>query len=148
MSFEPEVLRFETSGDCDWILVELEDGSVLSIKPYIAQIARIGVDPGTGAPIYAVGTSFQLRYQSISKKPSQPQEFIRFKADKECPWIEVKIEDGSILRVKPNIVYISRVGVDPLGIPQYMIQIQAAIQVVKIPKELIKKPAQRSSMHT
>jgi hypothetical protein len=148
LSFETEILSFETSGECDWIQIELEDGSILVVKPYIAQIARIGNDPGTGAPVYAVGTSYQLRYQTISKKQVSFPEFIKFKTDKECPWIEVKIEDGSILRVKPNIVYISRIGSDPFGTPQYMIQIQAAIQVVKIPKELIRKPIQKTSMHT
>ena len=148
MSFETEILGFETIGECDWIQIELEDGSVIVVKPYIAQIARIGNDPNTGAPLYAVGTSYQLRYQIISKKHTPFPKFIRFKLDKECPWMEVRIEDGSILKVKPNIVYISRIGVDPLGTPQYMVQIQAAIQVIKIPKELIKKPIQRTSMHT
>ncbi|MEZ0289598.1 MAG: hypothetical protein ABWJ42_00705 [Sulfolobales archaeon] len=150
MTSEIELLSFETSNECDWITIELEDNNIISVKPYIAQIARVGNDPNTGAPIYAVGTSYQLRYVSLTpslKKISQP-EFVKFKADKECQWLEVKIEDGSVLKVKPGIVYVMRMAFDPMGVPQYLIQIQAAIQISRVPKELIKKPVGRVAMHT
>ncbi|MEL9929800.1 MAG: hypothetical protein QXJ51_03515 [Sulfolobales archaeon] len=150
MSFEAEILGFEVSGECEWIDLELADGSNISVKPYIAQIARIGSDPNTGAPVYAVGASFQIRYLSVSphKKPQTQPEFIGFKSRGECQWLEVKIEDGSILKVKPSIVYVMRVGFDPMGVPQYMVQIQTAIQILKIPKELIRRSSLKTSMHT
>ncbi|NAZ13342.1 MAG: hypothetical protein GU359_04215 [Desulfurococcales archaeon] len=148
LSIETEIMSFEVEGECDWMTAELEDGTVLAIKPYIGQIARVGYDPNTGVPIYAVGTGFQLRYISVQKRNHVFPELVKAKISGECPWINVKIDDGSILKVKPNIVSIVRIGVDPAGVPQYMIQIQAAIQVQKIPKELIKKPAHKTMMHT
>lgn len=148
MSLEPEILGFEVSGECEWILLELEDGTTLYVKPYIGQVARVGYDPNTGAPVYAVGTSYQIRYVGIQKKSYSYPEFVKAKTDRECPWLEVKIEDGSVLRVKPNIVSVVRIGVDPVGIPQYMIQVQAAIQVVRIPREIIRKTSQRTGIYT
>jgi hypothetical protein len=73
-------------------------------------------------------------------------EVVEFEAD-EFPWITIKLKDGSVLRFKVFVTGVLKIGNDPnTGIPIYSIQTQGAIQLVKIPKELIKKPSQSRAL--
>jgi hypothetical protein len=78
-------------------------------------------------------------------QPLGEVEVIEFEAE-EFPWITIKLKDGTILRFKVVVTGVMKVGHDPnTGIPIYSIQTQGVIQLVKIPKELIKKPGQPRS---
>jgi hypothetical protein len=56
-------------------------------------------------------------------------------------WSELKLEDGSILRVKMAVVSVSRVqGMwDPQGNPFYMVNMSPVMAVVEAPEHLRKK---------
>jgi len=69
-------------------------------------------------------------------------EVVEFEAE-EFPWITIKLKDGTVLRFKVVVTGVMRLGNDPnTGIPIYTIQTQGVIQMVKIPRELIKRPGQ------
>jgi hypothetical protein len=56
-------------------------------------------------------------------------------------WSELKLEDGSILRVKMTVLSVSRVigEWDPQGNPFYMVNMSPIIAVVEAPEHLRKK---------
>jgi len=67
---------------------------------------------------------------------------VEFEAE-EFPWVTIKLKDGTVLRFKVVVTGVMKVGNDPnTGIPIYTIQTQGVIQLVRIPRELIKKPGQ------
>ena len=67
-------------------------------------------------------------------------EVINFEIEDEPKWIKVKLEDGSVIQVKMEIVGIMRAGNDPnTGLPIYMLQAQNIIRLNQVPKDLIKK---------
>ncbi len=67
-------------------------------------------------------------------------EIIEFHTEDEPKWVTVKLEDGSVIQIKMEIVSIMRSGNDPnTGIPNYMIQSANIVRMVKVPKELIKR---------
>ena len=67
-------------------------------------------------------------------------EVINFEVEDEPKWVKVKLEDGSVIQVKMEIVGIMRAGNDPnTGLPIYMLQAQNIIRLNQVPKELIKK---------
>jgi len=69
-------------------------------------------------------------------------EVVEFEAE-EFPWITIRLKDGSVLRFKVVVTGVMRLGNDPnTGIPVYTIQTQGVIQMVKVPKELVKRPGQ------
>jgi hypothetical protein len=52
----------------------------------------------------------------------------------------VKLEDGSVIQIKMEIVAIMKGGNDPnTGLPLYMVQATNIIRMNKVPKELIRK---------
>jgi len=69
-------------------------------------------------------------------------EVVEFEAE-EFPWVTIRLKDGSVLRFKVVVTGVMRIGNDPnTGIPIYTIQTQGVIQVVKVPKELVRRPGQ------
>ncbi|MCL4356419.1 MAG: hypothetical protein M1460_00925 [Candidatus Thermoplasmatota archaeon] len=67
-------------------------------------------------------------------------EVINFEIEDEPKWIKVKLEDGSVIQVKMEIVGIMRAGNDPnTGLPIYMLQAQNIIRLNQVPKDLIKR---------
>jgi len=50
----PKVLSFEILKGCDPFELKLEDGSMLRVRIEPSSIARVGNDPNTGVPVYAV----------------------------------------------------------------------------------------------
>lgn len=67
-------------------------------------------------------------------------ELVGFELEEEPSWITVKLEDGSVIKIKMEIVAIIKGGNDPnTGLPLYMVQATNIIRMNKVPKELIKK---------
>ena len=67
-------------------------------------------------------------------------ELVGFELEEEPKWITVKLEDGSVIQIKMEIVAIMKGGNDPnTGLPLYMVQATNIIRMNKVPKELIRK---------
>ncbi|BBE41588.1 MAG TPA: hypothetical protein ENO38_04940 [Nitrososphaeria archaeon] len=73
---------------------------------------------------------------------SQP-EIIDFEIVKDCGWMELKLANGAILRVKVEPSAVAYAGNDPnTGLPIFSIQIGAIVQLAKVPRELMRRPGQ------
>ncbi len=67
-------------------------------------------------------------------------DIVGFETEEEPRWITVKLEDGSVIQIKMEIVAIMKGGNDQnTGLPIYMVQATNIIRMMKVPKELIKK---------
>lgn len=67
-------------------------------------------------------------------------DIVNFELEEEPRWVKVKLEDGSVIQIKMEIVAILRGGNDPnTGLPIYMVQATNIIRMNQVPKELIKK---------
>jgi hypothetical protein len=80
MSMPPqggELVEFETEGEENWTTLKLKDGSVLKFRSVVTAIFRIGNDPNTGLPVYAVQNSNAIRVVSI------PKELIKKEKEKD-----------------------------------------------------------------
>jgi hypothetical protein len=57
-------------------------------------------------------------------------------------WTEVQLEDGATLRLKPNVVVVTRIDsqYDPEGNPMYAVTAHQVMTVANVPAHL-KKPA-------
>ncbi|MGP6206761.1 hypothetical protein ACNF42_01815 [Cuniculiplasma sp. SKW3] len=67
-------------------------------------------------------------------------EIVNFEVEDEPKWVKVKLEDGSVLQIKMEIVGIFKNGNDPnTGLPVYVVQTTNIIRLNQVPKELIKK---------
>jgi len=74
--------------------------------------------------------------------PPGEVEVVEFEAE-EFPWVTIKLKDGSVLRFKVVVTGVLRAGNDPnTGVPIYMVQTQGIVQMVRVPRELIKRPGQ------
>lgn len=70
-------------------------------------------------------------------------DIVGFETEEEPRWITVKLEDGSVIQIKMEIVAIMRGGNDQnTGLPIYMVQATNIIRMMKVPKDLIKKGSQ------
>ncbi len=64
-----------------------------------------------------------------------------FKLEEEPKWITVTLDDGTVMQIKMEIIAIARNGNDVnTGLPIYMIQATNIMRLLKVPKDLIKKP--------
>ncbi|BBD73929.1 hypothetical protein HS1genome_2318 [Sulfodiicoccus acidiphilus] len=68
---EPTVVEFETEGEIPWVTIKLKDGSVLKMKVFVTGVIRVGNDPNTGLPIYAIQT------QPVIQNVKIPSELIK-----------------------------------------------------------------------
>ncbi|MHB1506764.1 MAG: hypothetical protein ACYCUZ_01730 [Cuniculiplasma sp.] len=67
-------------------------------------------------------------------------EVVNFEVEDEPRWVRVKLEDGSVIQVKMEIVGILKAGNQPdTGLPVYILQAQNIIRLNQVPKELIKR---------
>lgn len=67
-------------------------------------------------------------------------EIVEFQTEEEPKWVTVRLEDGSVIQIKMEIVSVMKNGNDPnTGVPNYMVQATNIIRMVKIPKELMKR---------
>jgi hypothetical protein len=72
---------------------------------------------------------------------AQVPEVQDFEMVKECGWMELKLANGAVLRVKVEPSAVAHVGNDPnTGLPIFSIQLGAVIQLAKVPRELIHRP--------
>lgn len=72
--------------------------------------------------------------------PPQGGDIVGFETDEDPKWITVKLEDGSVIQIKMEIVAIMKGGNDQnTGLPIYMVQATNIIRMVKVPRDLIKK---------
>ncbi|MCL4343425.1 MAG: hypothetical protein JRN26_05545 [Nitrososphaerota archaeon] len=73
----PELVDFADEGADHWVTLKLKDGTVLKVKMEIAGVMRMGNDPNTGIPIYAVQTTNVVRLaqvpQGLVKQPQGKQ---------------------------------------------------------------------------
>jgi len=68
---------------------------------------------------------------------------LEFEVLKGCGTFDLKLEDGSILHVLVEPSAVTRVGNDPnTGAPTYAITLGAIVALKKVPRELVRKPAQ------
>ena len=62
---------------------------------------------------------------------------------RSCDAFELKLEDGSLLRVRVEPSAVTRIGNDQnTGVPIYGISIGAIVTLLKVPRELVRKPTQ------
>ncbi len=67
-------------------------------------------------------------------------ELVGFDIDEEPKWLTVRLNDGSVIQIKMEVVSIARGGNDVnSGLPIYMVQATNIIRLQKVPKELIAK---------
>ncbi|MGC8569518.1 MAG: hypothetical protein ACP5LW_05890 [Nitrososphaeria archaeon] len=64
----PELVDFETEGGEHWITLRLKDGSVIKVKMEVTAVLRLGNDPNTGLPIYAIQSTNVIRMVSVPKE--------------------------------------------------------------------------------
>lgn len=66
-----------------------------------------------------------------------------FEVVKECGWMELKLSNGAVIRVKVEPSAVAFAGNDPnTGLPIFSIQLGAIVQLAKVPRELIRRPGQ------
>ena len=60
-------------------------------------------------------------------------------------WTEIKLEDGSVLRLKPSVVSAVRITDqwDPQGNPMYALMATNAMMVVEAPEHLKRPPGEK-----
>ena len=76
--------------------------------------------------------------------PSEP-EVVEFELEEEPKWVRLKVKDGAILQIKNDITAVVKVGYDSnSGIPVYSVQSAGIMRVKYVPKELLKKPGQKT----
>ncbi len=76
--------------------------------------------------------------------PSEP-EVVEFELEEEPKWVRLKLKDGTILELKNEITAVVKVGYDSnSGIPVYSVQSAGIMRVKYVPKELLKKPGQKT----
>jgi hypothetical protein len=62
-----ELVEFEIEGEDQWTTIKLKDGSVLKFRSLVTAVFRIGNDPNTGVPVYAIQNSNAIRLVNIPK---------------------------------------------------------------------------------
>ncbi len=70
-------------------------------------------------------------------------EVIGFDVEEEPKWITVRLQDGSVIQIKMELVSVARAGNDMnTGLPIYVVQATNIIRLQNVPKELISKKKQ------
>jgi hypothetical protein len=62
-----ELVEFEAEGEDSWTTLKLKDGSVLKFRSVVSAVFRMGNDPNTGLPVYAIQNTNAIRIVSIPK---------------------------------------------------------------------------------
>jgi hypothetical protein len=67
-----EIVDFTVEGGENRVRLKLADGSVLEVKMEITSILRVGHDPNTGFPTYAVQATNLIRLVHVPKELRKP----------------------------------------------------------------------------
>ena len=62
-----ELVEFEAEGEDNWVTLKLKDGTVLKCKSMVTAVMRMGNDPNTGLPLYAIMATNAIRFVTIPK---------------------------------------------------------------------------------
>ncbi len=60
-------MDFDAEGEDNWITLKLKDGSILKFRSIVSAVFRVGNDPNTGLPIYAIQNSNVVRIVNVPK---------------------------------------------------------------------------------
>lgn len=148
---EVKFLNFSVDREFEELILNLKDGTKLSVKPIIVSVAKTGYDPN-GFPMYniAINTEYSILDSKVGQmRPLQGPEIVGFDADKkEWGWVNLKLEDKSELSVRLSVGYIVRMPhpQNPI-LPIYQIILNITVKQVNIPKENIKKGGLGSTFH-
>ena len=63
-----ELMEFEVEGEDSWITLKLKDGSILKFRSLVTAVFRMGNDPTTGLPVYAIQNTNAVRMVNIPKE--------------------------------------------------------------------------------
>ena len=63
-----ELVDFDAEGEDHWIILKLKDGSILKFRSIVTAIFRVGNDPNTGLPVYAIQNTNAVRVVTIPKE--------------------------------------------------------------------------------
>lgn len=63
-----ELVDFDTEGEENWITLKLKDGSVLKFRSIVTAVFRMGNDPNTGLPVYAIQNTNAVRVVNVPKE--------------------------------------------------------------------------------
>ncbi|MFP3190479.1 MAG: hypothetical protein RXR31_03965, partial [Thermoproteota archaeon] len=133
------------------LILNLKDGTKLSVRPVIVSVAKVGYDPN-GLPMYniAINTEYTiLDSRGGQIKPLQGPEIVGFEADKkDWGWANLKLEDKSELAVRLSIGYIIKVPHPQNPIfPMYQIMLNVTVRQINVPKENLRKRDTGSTFH-
>ncbi|MCY0859053.1 MAG: hypothetical protein OWQ54_01345 [Sulfolobaceae archaeon] len=67
-SGEPEVVGFEGDTETGWLVLKLKDGTVIRFKVIVTAVLKVGNDPNTGMPVYAVQTQGVVQLVNVPKE--------------------------------------------------------------------------------
>ncbi|MFP3283105.1 MAG: hypothetical protein RXP97_03400 [Nitrososphaeria archaeon] len=71
---------------------------------------------------------------------SSPGELLDFEITKECGWMELKLSNGAIIKVKVEPSAVVYAGNDPnSGLPVFMVSLGAIVSLSKVPPEMIRR---------
>ncbi|MEN6444057.1 MAG: hypothetical protein ABFC71_09950 [Methanoregula sp.] len=119
----------------DWNIYRLEDNTVVKLKIILLRIIQeevhvMGVPPGIPMGgmqinnVVAIIPPEDLRHL----KEIEPIYDIKYETVKEN-WNEYVTDDGFVIRIKPNISQIDRLGkIDPRGDPLYGVNMQPTVK--------------------
>jgi len=65
---EPEVIGFDGESETQWITLKLKDGSIIRFKVIVTGVLKLGNDPNTGLPMYAVQTQGVMQLVHVPKE--------------------------------------------------------------------------------
>jgi len=148
---EFRLLNFEVDKELEELILNLKDGTKLSVKPVIVSVAKTGYDPN-GFPTYNIAINTEYTILDTKEGPiklSSNPEIVGFDANKkDWGWINLELEDKSELAVRLSIGYVVKMP-HPQNprLPFYQIVLNVTIKNINIPRENIRKTGSGSIHH-
>jgi hypothetical protein len=126
---------FETISE-PWNLYSLKDGSVLKFRLILIKLIPVSEDGVKGYAVNAGNAAGVLVPKKLKGSPSKSHGSDLKVAEKDIPykvisedWNSYKLEDGTILKIKPAISSVNRSKtIDAYGDPVYLINHQVLIK--------------------
>jgi len=126
----------------DWSRYDLSDNTILKVKIVLKMIKKrsagldIDLQPITVVLTNEQGTPDTRMYSPQELKAAIIQNEIRFVTVSQ-DWNEYVVDDGTRIRIQPMILRVSKTTkFDNHGIPTYMVDTQATVQVQPTRSEL------------
>ncbi len=115
-----------------WSYYILDDKTILKIKTVLISVFDEGKDPQNN-PMFVLQSVNVIGAippkELISKDPLDKIEDLEF-TQKENPWNEYTLENGSILKIRPTLIQVTRIGTrDIYDIPLYRVQAQPTVKI-------------------